>query len=116
VNYEFVIKKFKHTKNLDAKLKKSLSKLEHTLKSFHIEKPVNVILEKMPTRKEFLAKITFHVPKHTISTHDTGYTPEQALHNAADDARDKVLKAKDRLKDIHERIRRSKDNGIRLKS
>lgn len=112
MKYEFVIKNFKHTKTLDSKLKKSLSKLEHSLNSFDITKPVNIIMEKRATREEFKAKITFHIPKHTISTHDIGYTPEQALHKAADDARDKVLKVKDRLKDIHEKLRRSKIKSI----
>ena len=112
MNYEFVIKNFKHTKSLDDKLKKSLSKLEHSLRSFALTKPIIIILEKRSTREEFKAKITFHLPKHTISTHDVGYTPEQALHKTADDARDKVLKVKDRIKDIHEKTRRAKTKAI----
>lgn len=116
MKYDFVIKNFKHTKSLDNKLKKSLSKLEHSLKSFAITKPITIILEKRSTREEFKAKITFHLPKHTISTHDFGYTPEQALHKTADDARDKVLKVKDRMKDTHEKIRRAKTKVIRSRS
>lgn len=116
MKYNLVVKNFKHTKSLDNKLKKSLRKLEHSLKSFDITKPITVLLVKITNREEYQAKITFHLPKHTVSTDDVGYTPEQALHKTADDARDKVLKVKDRMKDIHEKIRRAKTKITRSRT
>lgn len=111
MRFELVAKNFRVTREASQKLEKSLSKLEHSLRSFpEVEKPAEIILEKRPRKEEYKAKITFHLPRHTISTKDEGVSPEQALHKAADDARDKVLKVKDRLKDIHEKRRRSKFN------
>ncbi len=114
MEFDIHIKNFRPEKSIKAKLDKSLLRLGRTLKSFdHLDKPATVILEKRAKREEYKAKVTFHLPKHTISTRDAGFTPEQALHNAAEDARDLVLKLKDRLKDRHERRRRSRIDTIR---
>lgn len=112
---EFVLqaKNFKLKSEETEKLNKSISNLSRALKSFGtLEKPGTVRIEKMSNRTEFKAKISFHVPKHTISTNDFGYSPEEAVHKAAADAKDLVIKIKDRLKDTHERRRRSKITSI----
>ena len=109
MKFDLVSKKFELTDEVLHKLDSSLSKLKHALKSFPtVEKPAEIILEKRARKEEYKAKITFHLPKHTISTRDVGVSPEQALRKAADDARDRVIKVKDRLKDIHEISRRAK--------
>lgn len=109
MEFHIRIKNFKAEKSLGEKLDKSLLRLSRVLKSFEgLEKPGLAILEKRARREEYQAKVTFHLPRHTISTKDEGFTPEQALHNAAEDARDLVLKIKDRFKDTHEKHRRSK--------
>ena len=114
MKFDLTSKNFNVTKELSPKLDASLNRLRHALNSFpKIEKPAEIILEKRLRSEEYKAKITFHLPKHTISTKDVGSSPEQALYKAADDARDKVLKIKDRFKDIHEQLRRSKAKGIR---
>jgi len=116
MEFDIRIKNFRPKKGIKAKLDKSLLRLGRILKSFeHLDKPASVILEKRARKEEYKAKITFHLPKHTISTKDEGFTPEQALHNAAEDARDLVLKLKDRLKDKHEKRRHSRiDTFINL--
>ena len=109
MKFKLTAKNFEITKELNNKLEKSLTKLKHALKSFETKgTPSYIILEKRPRKEEYKAKITFHLPKHTISTRDVGVSPEQALRRAADDARDRVIKVKDRLKDTHEISRRAK--------
>lgn len=109
MEFDIRIKNFRPQKGIKEKLGKSLLRLARTLKSFNdLGKPGSVSLEKRARREEYKAKITFHLPKHTISTKDVGVSPKQALHNAAEDARDLVLKLKGRLKDVHEKRRRSK--------
>ena|SRR3990172_12121131 len=109
MKFELVAKNIDITKELSKKLTNSLSKLKGALQSFStIEKPGSIILEKRPRKEEYKAKVTFHLPKHTVSTKDVGFSPEQALHKAAEDARDQVLKVKGLLKDIHEKKRKAK--------
>lgn len=99
MKFEITSKNFELDRQLLKRLDKTLSKLKHALKPFSVfEKQGNILLEKRPRKKEFIAKINFYLPKHHVATHDTGETPEQALHKAADDARDKVLKVKDLIK------------------
>ena len=109
MKFEVVVKNFEVSDELLKKFDHSLNKLKHALKSFaHFERQGSIIIEKKPRREEFVAKINFYLPKHHVATNDVGTSPEQALHNAAEDARDRVLKIKDLLKDVHEKFRRTK--------
>ena len=109
MKFEVIAKNFEVSKELVKKFDHSLNRLKHSLRSFaHFEKKGSIIIEKRPRKEEFKAKIVFHLPKHTIATEDLGNSPEQALHKAAEDARDRVLKIKDLLKDVHEKFRRTK--------
>ena len=109
MNFEVIAKNFEVSEELLKKFDHSLNRLKHSLKSFaHFEKRGSIIIEKRPRKAEFKAKIVFRLPKHTVATKDVGTSPEQALHKAAEDARDRVLKIKDLLKDVHDKFRRTK--------
>jgi len=109
VKFEVTAKNFELSEGLLQKFDKTLNKLKHSLRSFaHFERQGSIIVEKSPRKEEFIARINFYLPKHHVATHDVGTSPEQALHNAAEDARDKVLKVKGLLKDIHEVRRKSR--------
>lgn len=89
------------------RLEVSLAKLQRVLQTFSPQETGKIVIEKHARRDEYFATITFHLPGQTIHTQDHGWTPEEALNNAADDAREEVLKAKDNEKNIHE-LRRKK--------
>ena len=109
MKFEITAKNFELSEELLKKFDKTLNKLKHSLRSFaHFERQGSIVIEKRPRKEEFISKINFYLPKHHVATHDVGTSPEQALHNAAEDARDKVLKVKGLLKDVHEAKRRNK--------
>lgn len=109
MKFEITAKNFELSEELLKKFDKTLNKLNHSLRSFaHFERQGSIVIEKRPRKEEFIVKINFYLPKHHVATHDVGTSPEQALHNAAEDARDKVIKVKDLLKDLHEAKRRNK--------
>ena len=113
MKFDVVAKNFELTSEVRGKIDKSLNNLKRSLGSFtNIERPGTIIIERLPRKEEFLARINFHLPKHSVASRESGTSPEQALHKAAEAARAKVIKTKDLFKDTHEQRRRTKETEV----
>lgn len=97
MQFELVAKGFQLGGVMAMGLQKPIHLLARPLKGFaHYEKKGHIVLEKRPRIGDYTAKIGFHLPKHTITALANGYTPEQALHEAALEARRRAIKFKEK--------------------
>lgn len=93
----------------DNAITKAKKRLLRVLEGFdHEDQTGFITLEKKDKPERFFIHINLKVPGRMIAAQDFGFTIDEALHKASADARDQLVKWKDRLKDDHEKLRRAK--------
>lgn len=99
---EFIynVRNFEAGEDIKAHFEKKLQSLKRVLKTFgHFERKGDILIGKLP-KGQYLARIDLHLPKHHIEAKEVGYTPLEAMHEAARNARSQVLKIKERYLDF----------------
>lgn len=109
MNFEVAKKNLELEKGGEKAVDKAIKRLQRITKGLKAdETTVFISLRRHLKPIKYSARINFKLLGHLINARDHGFTFEESLNKTADNAREQIIKLKDRLKDFHERKRRSK--------
>lgn len=109
MNFEITSKNISLDETTKNAISKATNRINKVLRGLRADEETGFItIHKHEKPDKYSAHINFQLPGKLLSAKDFGFTLDEALHKASLDARDQIIKLKDRLKDPHEKRRRAK--------